>query len=139
MRRFIPVAFALMLIAVACDNSGSDSSSTTSPSVPITTETFTGTVPVGGSDFKSFTVAQSGTVNVTLSAAGPPPTITMGLGVGTPSSTACALLSGGSTQTPAGTAPQLTGSLTPGPYCVLVGDIGNQLAPVDYTVTVAHP
>jgi len=98
-----------------------------------------GTVDVGSSDSKNFTVAQTGTVNVTLIAAGPPPTIFMGLGVGTPSGSACALLSGGATITPAGTTAQLSGTLTSGTYCVQVSDVGNQTSSINYTVTVAHP
>ena len=98
-----------------------------------------GNVDVGSSDFKPFTAAQAGTVNVTLTAAGPPPTIFMGVGVGTPSGTTCALLSGGSTITPAGTSAQLSGTISAGSYCVEVYDVGNQTAQISYTVTVAHP
>ena len=116
--------------------------------MPITgtpvTETFTGTVVVAGSDIHSFVVNVSGTVNVTLTAAGPPATIPMGLGVGSPTtsngSLACSLLTGATTSTPAGTTPQLSGTLTAGPYCVAVFDNGSgvQTAPVTYTVTVFH-
>ncbi len=35
--------------------------------------------------------------------------------------------------------PQLSGVSTAGTLCVNVYDIGNQTAPVTYTVTVAHP
>ena len=140
MWRFVPVALALVLTAVACDNGNSSTSaSPTSPSVTLTPETFTGTVDVMGSDFHNFTAAQSGEVNVTLNAAGPPPTIFMGLGVGTPTGSACALFSSGFTNTQAGATPQLSGSVSAGTYCVEVYDIGNQGAPITYTVTVLHP
>jgi hypothetical protein len=131
-----------VLTAAACDNSGpstSTSNSTTSPSATLRTETFTGTVAVGSSDFQSFTAAQAGEVDVTLTAAGPPPTIFMGLGVGTPSGSTCALFTGASVNTQAGALAQLAGTVNAGPYCVEVYDIGNQIAPITYTVTVAHP
>ena len=139
MKHYLFAALALVLTGIACDNSGSsDATGTTVPSVPLTTETFKGTVQVMGSDFKNFTVAQTGEVDVTLTAAGPPPTITMGLGVGAGGS-ACTLLTGATVNTPAGTTAQLSGTASAGAYCVEVYDIGNQAGPVDYTVTVAHP
>jgi hypothetical protein len=138
MRHLISVALTVAVpVMVACNNGGT--SSATSPSVVLTTETFTGTVEVGGSDFHNFTVAQGGPVSITLTAAGPPPTIFMGLGIGN-GGTSCALISGGSTPTPAGPNPQLSGNVaTGGTLCVEVYDIGNQLGPVDYTVVVSHP
>jgi hypothetical protein len=78
---------------------------------------------------------------VTLTTAGPPPTIWMGVGIGTPSATACGLISSStSTVTPAGVTAQLTGTLAPGTYCVQVYDVGNISAGggVTYSVTVAH-
>ena len=107
-----------------------------------TTETFTGTVQVGGSDIHQFTVGQQGNVSITLTQAGDPPTILMGLGVGQPpnaTSTACVILSGGFVQTAAGTNAQLAGTAPAGLYCVQVVDIGQALAPINYTVTVVHP
>jgi hypothetical protein len=146
MRRFIPVvALALVLTTVACDNSGSSASlsnsSTTSPSLTLTTETFSGIVAVGGTDFKLFTAAQAGEVDVTLTAAGPPSTIFMGLGVGAPGATGltCELFPSAMAPVQAATTPQLAGTVNAGTYCVEVYDIGNQAAPVSYTVTVAHP
>ena len=80
-----------------------------------------------------------GTVNATLVAAGPPPTITMGFAIGTPgTSGVCSLLSGAQVTTPPGSTAQLTGSLAAGTYCVEVVDVGNAAGPIDYTVTVAH-
>jgi hypothetical protein len=112
------------------------------PVVTLTTETFSGTVDVMGADFKNFTAAQAGELDITLTAAGPPATIQMGLGVGTPSGTTCALFTGvaGALVTvPAGTTPQIFGTIAAGPYCVQVYDVGNQLASITYIVTVTHP
>ena len=118
---------------------GSSSSNTpVAPTISATTETFTGTVNPGGSDSHNFTVAQSGgQVSVTLTAAGPPATIFMGVGVGTPSGTACTLIAQ-SPPSQAGTASVLSGTAQAGAYCVTVFDIGNQTAPITYSVTVSH-
>jgi hypothetical protein len=62
----------------------------------------------------------------------------MGVGIGTPSATTCAVISGDSTIAPASATAQLTGTLAAGSYCVQVYDVGNQTAPVAYSVTVAH-
>jgi hypothetical protein len=84
-------------------------------------------------------VGQSGgQVNVTLTVAGPPPTIYMGVGVGTPSDTSCSILSNAQVLAQAGTTAQLTGTADAGTYCVVVFDAGNQTAQVTYSVTVTH-
>jgi hypothetical protein len=144
MKCLTAVGLGLLLVAAAaCGGSSSDGTIVT-PSGTVVTDTFTGTValPVNGAfqaDIHNFTVAVGGTVSVTLVSAGPPPTITMGLAIGNPSSTgSCSILSGGSTTTSAGTTAQLSGTLAAGGYCVAVVDIGNALQPVVYTVTVAH-
>jgi hypothetical protein len=126
------------MFAAAC--AGNDTSTaTTSPSVTRTTDTFTGTTQIAGSAFHTFTVSQAGQVDVTLTAAAPPSTIAMGIGLGEPADATCALFSGASAITPAGTSPQLSGTVSPATLCVEVHDLGNQTAPVTYTVTVTHP
>ena len=135
------VFLLLAALASACDNSGS--TSTTAPSVtvadPTTTETFTGTLAVQGTNVHLFTVTVvPGTVNVTLTQAGPPSTITIGLGAGVPDSTGACPLSIG-VQAVAGTTPQVVGTATTaGQFCVAVVDVGNMASPITYTVTVAH-
>jgi hypothetical protein len=137
MRKTVPVALVLALMGAACDNSGSDTAPT---SVPLTTDTFSGSVDPGGLAYHRFTVSQQGEVDITLTTAGPPATITMGLAVGIPSATTCELsISGGSVPAQAGTIPQLVGTAAAGELCVAVYDIGHQSAAVSYTVTVAHP
>jgi hypothetical protein len=133
-----------VLVTASCSN---DSSSPTSPSNTTTTiaaasvsEDFTGTIPVGGSTFYSFTVSQNGTVNVTytaVSGSGVPGTVWLGLGLGTPSAEDCATTS--TVNTPPATTAQLTGTYAPGIYCVKVSDIGNLYAPAAFSVTIAHP
>jgi hypothetical protein len=63
----------------------------------------------------------------------------MGLSIGMPGDGKCTPVAGGSTQTPAGAAVQLSGVASPGTLCVDVHDVGGQSAPVTYSLTVIHP
>jgi hypothetical protein len=131
--RFAPLALALLVSAC-----GSTSSSSTSPTTTngITTETFSGTVAVKGSDSKNFTVTVTGVVSATLTVAPGP----MNLAIGLPGSSGCVPLPGASvTSATPGTLAQLAGEVTPGTFCVLVADPGTLTAAATYTVTVAHP
>jgi ABC-type phosphate transport system substrate-binding protein len=134
----VGLAVALALVSASCGSSSS-TPTTTTPTVARTTDTFSGTVAVGGADFHSFPIAASGIVDVTLTTATPPSTIVMGLSVGLPGDGRCVALAGGSTTTAAGAAVQLSGMASPGTLCADVYDIGNQSAPVSYTLTVTHP
>lgn len=138
---------ALPLVAIAtmiagCSNSGSNSdlgALTTPSNAILVTDNFTGTVAVGGSDIHNFTVTTGNQpITVTMTAAGPPATITMGIGVGQMSGDTCNIFSGASASLPASTTPQLNGTISAGTYCVAVFDVGNQASPVDYALTVVH-
>ena len=142
MRQSLIAVVACIALSVACDNS--DSSSTTTPTAPpAITDTFMGTIDPGGSSSHNFVVTQQGEVDVTLTAAGPPATIFMGVGLGATSSdpaSPCSLDSRFTVQAQAGTTPQVPPAIAPpGTFCVKVFDLGNQAAQVAYTVTVAHP
>lgn len=98
-------------------------------------------MPVGGAKFYSFSVAENGTVNLTLSSVSGdfvPGTVTIGLGIGQPSGTECSTTSTVNTSVQTA-APQLTGTYGPGVYCARVWDVGNLFAPANFTVVVAHP
>jgi hypothetical protein len=134
----LPLATVLALAAPACTKNTTTPTTTTPPATR-TTDTFTGTVPVAGSAFHSFPVSKTGLVEATLTAAGPPSTIVLGLGLGAPGDSRCVPFAGASASAPAGTTPQISGTISPGTLCVEVHDIGNETAPVSYTVTVTHP
>lgn len=137
MKALVPLALIGALSAAACTDR-SDSSATT-PTTTQPMETFSGTVAVGGSSAHNFSVSTAGTVTVTLTAASPPDSVVMGVGIGAPSGSSCALLTGASVNTAAGPTAQLSGLVTPAALCVQVYDVGNQTSAVAYTVTVAHP
>jgi len=126
----------------ACGGSTSSSNSVAAPSATVVNETFTGTVQVMGTNVHNFTVTTPGAVSVTMTQAGPPATITMGLGIGNPNAAGgCSFIAGGVTNSAVAstTTPQLSGTLTAsGAYCIAIGDIGNAAGPITYSVTVSH-
>jgi hypothetical protein len=138
MRHPLARAAALVFLALSAGCKSNDTT-TTAPTTTTKTETFNGTVQVRSSDMHSFSVSASGQVSVTLTAAGPPATIPMGVGIGTPADAACGIITGGSVTAVAGTNAQLTGVVSPGTLCVSVFDVGNQTSAITYTVTVSHP
>jgi len=136
---------ALVLLIAACGQSDT-STSTTEPSTtapPSSVEAFSGTLQPTGTNLHSFTVRETGYVEITLIGVvpqlgtGPSAPITLGLGIGTPSGTGtCMVLYQVNAQ--AGTAAQIIGTATAGPDCLTVFDVGTLSQPVNYTVTVAH-
>jgi hypothetical protein len=148
MRATTAAILGLMMFGTACSHSSttSPSATTSTPTTPTVAaptvfESFTGTLPVGSFRFYSFNIAANGTVNVTLnsvSGAGVPTTVQLGLGIGQPSGADCAA----TTNVTAGTtaaAPQTTGTFGPGLFCVRVYDVGNLFAPANFNITIAHP
>jgi hypothetical protein len=148
MRATTAAILGLMMFGMACSHSSTTSPSATSTTTttataaaPTVSESFTGTLPVAGFKFYSFNIAANGTVNVTLnsvSGAGVPATVQLGLGIGQPSGLDCAT----TTTVTAGitaAAPQTTGVFGPGLFCVRVFDVGNLFAPANFNITIAHP
>ena len=137
-RASVRVVLAVATIAAACGDSAP-----TSPS-PVTGEAaqlFSGTLPVGGSSFYSFTVSQAGTVEFTLASVsldnrGSTLTTAVGLATGTPNGTQCDTTNSVTTQP--GLKVQLRTALGPGTYCARVFDVGNLTASVNFTVRIVH-
>ena len=127
-----------VLSAPACSNNG-----TTTPSPAIVSETFTGTVQPQSAQLYNFQIGTPGAVTVTLTSAGPPSTIFMGLGLGVPAIGAngqptCSLVISVNAQ--AGTTAQISASAnTAGTGCASIYDIGNQTGPVDFSIVITHP
>jgi len=145
---FIRRLFAVLLplLAVGCGSdtptSPSTSSSSTATVAPASlSETYNGTLPIGGVKFYSFTVVANGTVNVTLGVLDGPditPDMTVDLGLGRPSGLGCSAAAtvAVSTQT---AAPHLTGTYAPGIYCVRLADTTAILPePAAFSIAIEH-
>jgi hypothetical protein len=133
---------AICALAAAGCSSGDSSSSpalSTTPTAGLVAENFSGTVQPGSSDTHSFTIVLSNlTLSVDMTTAGPPASIQMGLGIGQTVAGTCQLIAGGFGTYQASPAPQLSGTIGSGVYCVMVYDVGNQTAPINYTLVVQH-
>ena len=140
--------FAIVMLGVVltcgCNKSGSTTSPTTpvtgtTPAAPTTTDSFSGRLAVGDTQYFNFDVGVYGTVNVSVAAingAGVPSTVQTRLGIGTPSDAGC------TTTITALANPGVVGVTAaeqPGTYCATIADVGNLFAPADFTLTVAHP
>jgi hypothetical protein len=134
MKRYGPVLVVLALCSVGCDTIKNLFSSSTSPSGS-TSNSFTGSLTVGGTSMFTFTTTQSGTASVTLTtlAASTP----VGVGIGTLSGSTCTL-STSSAATTAGASPQVSVTLDAGSYCVEVYDPGTLTSATTFGVTITH-
>jgi hypothetical protein len=136
---------AVAVLGAACGNNDTTTPTTpTAPTSPVT-ESLNGSMAQNGTAIRTFTATQSGTVSVTLSSvtlssAGPPANIALGLGIGIPATTGTDCKFSQTVNTPAGAAAQLTAAVDAGTYCAGAYDIGN-VGPngVTVTVTVTHP
>lgn len=131
------LAIVVAVISGACNLfNNPDSPSSTTPAT--STETFGGTIAQGSlRPTFTVTVAQTGTVSVTLATMSP--SVAMGLGIGTPSGTTGCTLTSSNTSVLPGSAPQLTVTEPAGSYCVSLYDVGNLTSTATFTVTVSHP
>lgn len=131
----LAVAVAVASLAAAC----TDPAAPGAPSVatPTITDTFTGTLTIGGANIHPFTVNQVGGLKVTL--VSEDTSVAVLVSVGTPSAATGQCVPLGSATTAAGSTPQLSGSATTtGQFCVSIADIGNLTGPVVYTINVLH-
>jgi len=148
MRATTAAFLGLILCGSACSHnttssapSSTTSTTSTTPAAPTVSESFTGTLPVGGFKFFSFNIAVNGTVNVTLnsvSGAGVPSTVQLGLGIGSPAGLDCSATVNATAGATAAK-PQATGTFGPGTFCVRVYDVGNLFAAANFNITIAHP
>lgn len=139
-------AFLLVFLGAALAAGCGKNSSTTSPTTTETarsTETIGGKLSVGDSQFYSFSTVSPGTTDVTLIGLRPAGNLTatlntvVGLGLGVPQGTDCALAN--ATTTAPGFQAQLSATTNVSVYCVKIADVGNLTGPVDYTIRVVHP
>jgi putative hemolysin len=142
MRVSFAALFAAALSVSACQTSDNSNQTPLQPTVvqpTLSTKTFTGTVNVASQTNTNFTTTDAGTLAVTLTAAGPPATITMGMFLGQPltsDATQCVNAFGLSGTTQASSTPQISVTAPAGNYCVAIGDVGQATGPISYTFTV---
>jgi hypothetical protein len=133
MKRIVALAVGLAVVAVGCSDPVPPTTPTPAPAS--TTDRFTGTLPILGSNTHQFTVSQIGAVTVTVDSVVPGAAI--GVGVGTPSGANCLLIQ--NLTAVAGPNKQISGTATiTGTFCISVFDVGNLVESVDYAVTVQH-
>jgi hypothetical protein len=145
MKHLFPIVLLTAIAAAGCNTQTADNSTstTTTPSAPTITEpAFAGTLSVGQTKVFLFNVNQVGPLTVTLTAAGPPPTIAIGLSLGTPTfsttGTTCSPITP-TVSAQGSTTPQVSGTTSAtGAYCLAVLDLGNLTADITFSVTVAH-
>jgi hypothetical protein len=141
-RSILPFLLLTPLLAAGCNTQTADNSAP-APDAPIITEpTYSGTLSISQTRVYTFNVTAVGPLTVTMTAAGPPPTIAVGLVVGTPTFSTT-----GTICTPVSTAVNATASTTPqiagtpqstGSYCLAVYDPGTLTGDISYTIIVTH-
>ena len=134
------VVIGIAMAGPACAEATVSGPTAIGNNVTLTTETFSGTLPVGGSRFYSFTVPQTGSTSVTLLSLkqnGADTSVIVLIGLGAPRATECLLLDG--LQVTAGVSPQVTLSPNPGVYCARISDAGNLTGPVEFSINIVHP
>jgi hypothetical protein len=134
-------AVVLLVFAMLGASCGSDTTTPTTPTPPSpATETLNGSMAQNGTAIRTFTASKSGTVSVTLAAAGPPSSIVLGLGIGIRGATGIDCKFSQTVNTAAGAAGQISAAVDAGTYCAGAYDIGN-VGPngITVTVTVTHP
>jgi hypothetical protein len=149
MKHLFPLVLLTAIAAAGCNTQTADNStSPTTPTTPTITEpAFTGTLSAsqngGQNNVYTFSVAQVGPLTVTLTAAGPPSGVGIGLAIGTPTfsttGTTCSPIATNSNAQVGVNAPQISGTVSAaGPYCLAVFGIPPITADLTYSVTVAH-
>jgi len=140
--RALTLLALMAVIAAGCGDNATPTTPTTTTELR-SNETFGATLNIGQSQFYSFTTISPGTTDITLISVRPTGSLSttlspvVGLGLGTPQATDCALSS--ATNTMPGLKAQVTVATNVSTYCVKIADIGNLTGAVDYTIRVVHP
>jgi hypothetical protein len=140
-RRALPLLLGGLAICVgaACETTNPP----INPTFPtgVTIESFSGSLPLLGFKFYSFTAPRAGSIAVTLLSlreGTQTSSATIGIGLGVPRGTDCIMSS--TVSTGPGAAPQLTVEIEgSGVLCVRVFDTGTLTVPVDFSLNVNRP
>lgn len=123
------LVLAALVLAGGCN-------SITDPSKNLN-ETFTGTIPLGGSsETHNFTASKRGEYSVTINTMTPPTGSLVGVQFGQQSTSGCLVITTNAGQIGK---PALTGPIDAGNWCVTVYDVGTLAQSETYTLTISHP
>lgn len=138
------LAAVLAIGACADPASPTDPTLAVDPAPAVVAETFSGTLPVGGSRFYSFSIPVFGNVKATLrsmSGGDVPADVIVNLAIGTPSGIGCSTGAATSVQATgdAGLTNEVSTTLAAGTHCAALSDPGNLGAPATFIVVIDHP
>lgn len=102
-------------------------------------ETFTGTIQPGEVASHSFSVSRSGEYSITLISLSPPVSLFVSVLLGQIVVSQCVPFIGQKNDFALAGRVVLSGSISPGSYCVAIADLGNFTVAETYTLQVAHP
>ncbi len=98
----------------------------------------TGIIPVAGTDTKNFDARNNGEVQITVTSLVPTPSASLGMYIGQPSGTSCALIQGYLAPVTANRTAEF-GYFNKGSYCVVFYDTGALTADTAYVANISHP
>jgi hypothetical protein len=147
---FFPLCALLAILAAGC--SSSTAAAVTSPTT-VATESFSGSLQIGGLASHAFTTTTAGTITATVTSLSVPVVVGVGIGAYSTTTGLCSLSTGANTTTGASaqiavTSATISATVDPGTYCVEIYDPGN-LASVtsfaaitgttSFTLSIIHP
>jgi hypothetical protein len=128
--RFAAVLGVAALLTISCGG-------VTDPSHN-TLETWSSTVPVGGSSpVYTFNVSNTGEFTIIVTAMSPVSNAVLGSIFGQMTSSGCAAIQQNNFTVLNAVA--LSGSIVKGSYCIVVYDVGSLIAPENFTMSISHP
>ena len=141
MKRIAVIVF-VALVSARCGRSLDTPTTPTTTAATSRTAHFGGSLTVGETRFYSFTITQAGTITAMLASITSPRTgaaldTELGLGIGRPAGTGCALSA--SVNTTAALKAHLQESAAAGIYCINVSDVGRLTGDVDFVVRFTYP
>ncbi len=129
-----------VLGAVSCSEQGPTSPPGDVDGSLLTVELFSGTLPLRGVTFYSFSVEKGGTTFLTLLDVrenGEPSEALITIGLGVPRGTSC--VSTNVLSVKAGGTPQVTGTTNRGVHCAVVFDPGNLTSAATFALNITRP
>ena len=134
------VALLLGLSASSCSEASATGPTAIGNNATMTTESFSGTLPLNGFRFFSFAVPHTGATTLillSLTENGVASTNTVQIGLGVPRGTDCSLTDAAMVNP--GVVGQVASLYEPAIYCARIGDTGNLKAQAEFSINIIHP